>query len=301
MPKKENIIAGFSESRELAASIARRSGSRLTIIDVGNFPDKETNLRFNVDLRGKKVFLVRSLDDPDRKIIEVLFAAQTAKELGAKKVVLIAPYLCYMRQDKRFRPGQAVSSRIIAKLFNMFLDGLITIDPHLHRYKRLNEIFKKNPKRLTAIRLIAEFIRKEIKNPFIFGPDFESYQWAKTAACMIGCEVDVLKKHRYGSDTVRIKIKEKLDLGSKSAVIVDDIISTGHTVIEVIKDLKALGAKKIYCICTHGIFAEDSLRKIEGLGAKVVSTNTIKTRVSRIDVSGMIAEEIGKIYDEISS
>ncbi|MCX6707982.1 MAG: ribose-phosphate diphosphokinase [Candidatus Woesearchaeota archaeon] len=296
MPKKERVIVGFSGSDDLAlaSAISKKAGGILAIIEVNHFPDKETNLRFKTDLKGKNVFIVRSLDDPDRKIVEVLLAAQAAKELGAKNVVLVAPYLCYMRQDKRFKPGQAISSRTIAKLVNLFFDGMITVDPHLHRYKSLDEIFKKSPKRLTAINQIAEFIKKEIRNPFIFGPDFESYQWARAAAKIIKCDVDVLKKHRYSSDIVRIKVKEKLDLSNKSAVIIDDVISTGHTVIEVVKDLKALGAKRIYCICTHGIFAEDSLKKIEQFGAKVFSTNTIKNRVSRIDVSGIIAEEILK-------
>jgi ribose-phosphate pyrophosphokinase len=292
MPKKERIIAGFSESSVLASNIAKKSGSALTIVEVGQFPDKETNLRFRIDVRGKDIFIVRSLDDPDKKIVDILLAAQAAKELGAKRVVLVAPYLCYMRQDKRFKPGQAISSRTIAKLANSFFDGMITVDPHLHRYKRLNEIFTKNPKRLTAINEIADFIGKEIRNPFIFGPDAESYQWARVAAERVGCDVDVLNKHRYSSDTVRIKVREKLDLTNKSAVIIDDVISTGHTVMEVVKDLRAIGAKRIYCICTHGIFAEDSLKKIEALGAKVFSTNTITNRVSNIDVSGLIAEEI---------
>ena len=296
MPKKECVIAGFSGSSDiaLAAAISKKTGGAFTVIETGHFPDKETNLRFRIDVKGKNLFIVRSLDDPDRKIVEILLAAQAARELGAKKIVLVAPYLCYMRQDKRFRPGQAISSRAIAMLVNSFFDGMITVDPHLHRYKSLNEIFKKNPKRLTAIVPIAEFIKKEIKNPFIFGPDSESYQWARTAAEIVKCDVDVLNKHRYSSDTVRIKLREKLDLSNKSAVIIDDVISTGHTVMEVVKDLKAIGAKKIYCICTHGIFAEDSLKKIEKLGAKAFSTNTISNRVSKIDVSGLIAEEILK-------
>ncbi|MBU0615432.1 MAG: ribose-phosphate diphosphokinase, partial [Nanoarchaeota archaeon] len=172
------------------------------------------------------------------------------------------------------------------------LDGLITVDPHLHRYKSLEEIFKMRSKTLTAVDDIAEFIKNNIKNPFIFGPDQESYQWAQRVAKIVGCDYDVLKKKRYSSETVRIKIKERYDFSRKSVVLVDDVVSTGHTMIEVIKDVKKLGAKKIYCACTHGIFAEDALLKMQKLGAVVFSTNTIKNKVNKIDVTGLIAKEI---------
>ena len=289
---KKRVVVGFADSRNLARAVAKRSRSEYTEAELKDFPDKESYLRYKTDLKGKMVYILRSLNDPNRKIVELLLAAYTAKELGAKKVILIAPYLCYMRQDKRFKPGEAISSKIIARLFNACFDELITVDPHLHRYKSLNDIFIIKSKKLTAVQPIADFIKKNIKTPFILGPDMESYQWARKVASSLKCGVDVLKKHRYGSETVRIKIKEGLDLKDKGVVIVDDVISTGHTVMEVVKDVKALGAKKIYCVCTHGVFAEDSLRKIRRLGASVYSTNTIENAVSEIDVTEMITKEI---------
>lgn len=293
--KRGGVVLGFSDSRALARLIAKKSGSLYSDVDVSYFPDRETHLRLRIDVAGKTVFIVRSLDNPDKKVIELLFAARTAKELGAKRIVLIAPYLCYMRQDKRFKPGEAISSRIIAEIFNRFFDVLITIDPHLHRYGGLNEILRIKTIKLSAIKPMASFIKQKIKNPFIFGPDYESYQWARSVAKLVGCKADVLKKHRYGSETVRIKIKKKLDLAKKDVVIVDDIISTGHTVIEVIKDVKKLGVRRVCCVCTHGIFAENALKQIVGLGAVVFSTNTIQNSVSRIDVSNLIVDEINKI------
>jgi ribose-phosphate pyrophosphokinase len=286
------LVVGFPESKKLGKSIAKKSKTRYTDIELEEFPDKETRLRFKEDLKGKAVYLVRSLDNPDKKIMQVLLAAYTAKDLGAKKVVLVAPYLCYMRQDKRFRPGEAVSSRVIAKLFNVCFDGLVTVDPHLHRYKSLNNIFKMKTKRITAVKPISKFIKKRIRQPFILGPDEESYQWARKVAKIVGCKVDVLRKHRYSSETVRIKLKKKYDLKGKGVVIVDDVISTGHTVMEVVKDVKKIGAKKVYCVCTHGIFSENSLNKIRKLGAKVFSTNSIQNSTSRIDITDLITKEI---------
>ena len=292
MKKKRPVVVSFPESRGFAETLAHKSGKPHSCLRLEKFPDRETHLLFRTDVEGRKVFLVRSLDDPDKKLIEVLFAAHTAKELGAKQVVLVAPYLCYMRQDKRFMEGEAVSSRIIAGLFNECLDGLITVDPHLHRYKNLNDIFTMKTKRLTAVKPIAEFLKRKVKKPFVFGPDEESYQWASKVAGIMGCEADVLRKRRYSSETVMIDIKEKYDLKKRGVIIVDDVISTGHTMIEVIKDVKKLGARKIYCVCTHGIFAQDSLKKIKKLGAVVYTTNTVKNNASKVDITGLLAKEI---------
>ena len=115
-------------------------------------------------------------------LLNILFAAETAKDLGAKKVILAAPYLAFLRQDKRFHPGEAITSKIMAKLLNHSIDKIITIDPHLHRYKSLNEIFSIPTKRLTANGAIADYIRRNFKNPVIIGPDEESYQWARKIA-----------------------------------------------------------------------------------------------------------------------
>lgn len=289
---KKKVIVGCSYSLDFAKRLAKKAGLKFIKLDTRKFPDGETNLRFTADVRGKAVYLVQSLNNPNDRLIEVFFAAKTAKELGAKEVYLVAPYLCYMRQDKRFRPYEAVSSRAMASILNRLIDGIITVDPHLHRYRSLKEIFTINTKTLTADDLIAEYVRKNLKRPIIIGPDMESYQWAKTVAKKIGCEVDVLKKKRYTSEHVAIKIKENLDLKNKSVVLIDDIISTGHTMIEVVKDIKKIGGKRIYCICVHGLFIGNSYGKLKRLGARVVSCNTIPHRSNSIDVSGIIGMAI---------
>ncbi|PIN87255.1 phosphoribosylpyrophosphate synthetase [Candidatus Woesearchaeota archaeon CG10_big_fil_rev_8_21_14_0_10_44_13] len=286
------VIVGCSGSVDFAKRIAAQTKCRFIPLDTKKFPDGELNLRFTSDIKGKKVYLVQSFYDPNDKLIEVFFAAKTAKELGARGVFIIAPYLCYMRQDKRFRPYEAISSRVMAAIMNRLADGIITVDPHLHRYKSLDEIFTIRTKTLTADDLIADYIKDNIKSPIIIGPDMESYQWARTVAEKIGCEVDVLKKKRYTSEHVAIKIKKRLDLGGKSVVLIDDIISTGHTMMEVVKDVKRLGAKRIYCICVHALFVENSYEKLRKMGAEVVSCNTIPHKSNGIDVSGLISREI---------
>jgi len=289
------IIIGCSGSVDVARSIAKKAGKRFVKLDVRRFPDHEMFLKFpgSVSVRGKSVVLVQSLDHPSGKIIEVLFAAHTAKDLGAKKVILVAPYLAYMRQDKRFHYGECVSARVMGKLFSVF-DAVITIDPHLHRIHNLADIFRHGTK-LSANYLIGNYVKKHFKRNIIIGPDEESYQWARLVAKHIKSHAIVLKKKRWSAKKVRIKIKENIDLSKEDVVIIDDIISTGHTMIETVKEAKRLKAKRVYCMCVHGILADNAYQKLKKAGAAgIISTNTVKNKTNRIDVSGIIAKELEK-------
>ena len=166
------------------------------------------------------------------------------------------------------------------------------MDPHLHRKNKLQNLFKIKSKKLTANNLIADYIKKNIKNPVIIGPDEESYKWAKDVANILGVNSFILNKKRYSSYHVKIKLNKKINLRNKNVVIIDDIISTGNTILETVKILRRLGAKNIYCICVHGIFANDALNKLKKAGIEVVSTNTIPNKMAKIDVSGVIAESL---------
>lgn len=231
--------------------------------------------------------------NPEKSLLMTVFAAETAKDLGAKKVILAAPYLAYMRQDKRFHPGEAVSSRIMAKLLNNAVDKVITIDPHLHRYRSMKEVFKIPAKNLTANPLIADYIKKKISDAVIIGPDWESYQWAEAIAKRIGVESTVLEKTRYSSRHVTSRMTKPVDLRGKNVVIVDDIISTGHTVAEAAKKARAAGAKTITAIGVHGLLVEGALAKMKKAGVtKVVTTNCIEHKTNGIDVAELLVDEL---------
>ena len=204
----------------------------------------------------------------------------------------MAQYVPYLRLDKRCHIKEAVSQGIIAGLIEKYVDEILIIDPHLHRKKSLNHIFSIKAKKLTASFLIAGYIKKNIGNPVIIGPDEESHAWANSVAEILDAESRILRKKRYSSYHVEVKLNKKIDLKNKNAVIVDDIVSTGHTILETAKELRRLGAKKIYCICVHGIFVEDALKKLKKAGISVVSTNTIPSKASKIDVSGVVSENI---------
>ncbi len=287
------LIIGCSNSRALAKKVAEQLGASFSSLEAKHFPDGELYLRFLADVRGKDVVLVQSMQpNPTEALIEAIFAAETARELGAKRVGLVAPYLCYMRQDTRFKPGECVSSRIVAKLLRC-VDFLITVDPHLHRYRSLGVVFSVNTMKITANGLLAAYIKEKIKNPVIVGPDWESYQWAEEIAKQCGAPVTVMEKKRYSSRHVEVKLKNDVSIAGKSVVLVDDIISTGHTLIEAMKALKGHKPRAFYCLGVHGLFAEGALGKLKRAGVRtIVSTDTIQNPTARISVAKLLAEAL---------
>lgn len=290
------IITSCGNSVSIAKSLAQRLKVVYSPLTISSFPDGDIYLKFNKEVKGQKVVIVQSFQPgSDASLMKIVFAAETAKDLGAKKVILVAPYLAYMRQDKRFNPGECISSRVMAKLLNHAVDKLITLDPHIHRYKSLKDIFTIPTKKLTANRLIADYINKYFGNEVIIGPDWESYQWAEHIAKCIHAEVTVLKKTRLSSRKVKVKIINNISIKGKNVVIVDDIISTGHTIAEAAKQAKKMGAKSITAIGVHGLLVEGAMDKLKKSGVnKVVTTNCIEHPTNKIDITPLLFEELKK-------
>jgi len=286
------IVIGCSKSKSLAKKVAEKLNSEYYNLEVKKFPDGELYIKFNCDIKNKEVILVQTLHEPNESLLEIILAGYTAKDLGAKSVTLVAPYLAYMRQDKRFNPGEAISSKIVGKLFKVF-DKLITIDPHLHRHKNLNEVFSIKTEKLTANSLIEDYISKNYKNPVIIGPDEESYQWAQHIAKNIKASAAILKKERFSSKKVKVKVTSDINIKDKDIVIIDDIISTGQTILKTVNLIKKQNPKSITIIAVHGIFADLKVyKKLKKY--KLISTNTIENKHSVIDVSKLIANSFDK-------
>ena len=220
------IITSLGNSKSIAKKLAKKLKCKYSETTVSCFPDGDLYLKFNTNLKKKKLVIVQSFQPhSDMSLFDIIFAAETAKDLGAKKVILVAPYLAYMRQDKRFNSGECISSRVMAKLLNESVDKLITIDPHIHRYKSLKDIFTIPARYVTANLLIADYIKKKFKNEIIIGPDWESYQWAEAIAKHVNVSATVLKKTRFSSRHVEVKMTKPISIEGKNVVIVDDIIS----------------------------------------------------------------------------
>ncbi|MBX9853157.1 MAG: ribose-phosphate pyrophosphokinase [Cytophagaceae bacterium] len=289
----KRIILALPGNEKFAEKIAMKFKAELGEIVVRSFPDGESYVRVISNVNDKKVLIVCTLDHPDQKILPLYFLAQTVKELGAKEVGLICPYLAYMRQDKRFHPGEAVTSTHFAKLISQFADWMVTIDPHLHRRNSMSEIYSIPVKVLHAAPLVSAWIKDNIKNPLLVGPDSESEQWVKKVAEDAGAPFIVLEKVRKGDKDVEIKVPDFSTWKNYQPVLVDDIISTAHTMIETTKHLLQAGFNKPVCIGVHGIFAGNAYRELMDAGAdSILSSDAISHETNRISIAELVCQSL---------
>lgn len=293
---KAALVFPLPGNEAMAAELTARLEADAGRLAVRPFPDGETYLRYESDVAGRKVILVCTLDRPDPKFLPLVFAAAAARELGAVEVGLVAPYLCYMRQDRRFRPGEAVTSSTFARALSPWVDWLVTVDPHLHRRGSLSEIYSVPSVALHASPLIADWIRREVAAPLLVGPDEESEQWVAAVAQRAGAPHIVLEKVRRGDRNVEVSVPEVERWRDRTPVLVDDIVSTGETMIETLSHLRRAGMAAPLCIAVHGLFAGGSDRALLSAGAaRVVTTNTLPHASNAIDVSGLLAEGVTRL------
>lgn len=289
MKKRATIILSCSGANHIAKRIAKKANVQYGKVLTERFPDSELKVLLKGNVKNKRVYFVQSFysgekSDVNDKLVEVLFAAQTAKKLGAKKVFLIAPYLAYLREDKRFEKGESVSARIIAKMFGIF-ERVYVVEPHLHRFKSFDEFFS-NAVRIRLFEEIVKHVNKNVKGEtVVVGPDVESEQWAIPVAEQFGFEHFILSKMRFGSRKVRVRGKK---IKAENVVIIDDIISTGRTLLEAAKLVKA---KRVYFIGMHGLFAEGAGKKLRKKG-KVVVSNSIPSKFSKLDCASILARVV---------
>jgi len=292
------LIVGGSASRLLAEKVAQELGVSVSKLEVRRFPDGEKYVRILDNVSEEDVAVIQSTyHKPDEYLFEYFLLAETLRDLGARKVMAVIPYFAYARQDERFNPGEAVSFGTVAKLIeNVGTSEIYTIDMHLHRVPEISKMFKIPAHNLSAVPLLADYVQKnfELSKLLVIGPDEEAEQWAKAAAERLSVDYDVLEKKRLGPEKVEIKPR-RLGVKGRDIVIVDDIISTGGTIVETVKVVKREGARKIIAACTHPVLVEDALAKIYEAGADaVIGTDTIPSPVSHVSVAPIIAQALKK-------
>ncbi|HEX5033603.1 MAG TPA: ribose-phosphate pyrophosphokinase [bacterium] len=274
-------------SRSLCRSLPAERGR----LEARSFPDGETYLRIRSSCSNRHVVIAPDLSQPDPKILKLIFLADALRAQGAGSIGLIVPYLPYMRQDKSFHKGEAVTSRSFANLLSGRFDWLITVDPHLHRYHLLSEIYSIPARVVPAAPSIARWIRKRVRKPLLIGPDQESEQWVSKIAEGAKAPFVTLKKKRRGDRKVIVSASDLSVWKDHTPVLVDDIISTGNTMIETIRHLKRAGFKAPTCIGVHGIFSGSAYEDLLDAGAReVVTTNTILHSTNKIDLGGVLAD-----------
>lgn len=289
------VLFSLSAASDMAAQLCAQTGIELGDIVWRQFPDGESYVRFITPIGGRDVVLLCTLNRPDTKAMALLFAAAEARDLGARRVGLIAPYLAYMRQDKAFNEGEAVTSVTFGRLLSRAFDALITVDPHLHRHPDLNAIYSIPAIAVTAGPAIAEWIRRKVTNPLIIGPDEESAQWVDRIARLAGAPSAVLRKERKGDYDVSISAENLPELRDVTPVVIDDIASSARTMIEAVHILRRKESTPPIAVVVHPIFAGEAYAKLQAAGAeRIVSTDTIVHPSNAISVSPYIATALGK-------
>lgn len=294
---EKNIIFSLPENIKLTQALAAKLAIEIGNAEIREFPDGESYIRINSDVKNKIVILVCTLDHPNSKILPLLFLARTLNDLGARKICLIAPYLPYMRQDKSFHTGEAITSLFFAQLLSSLIDGLITIDPHLHRIHKLSEIYTiPNLLTLHATKKIAQWIQHHLRDPILIGPDEESRQWIAEIASFNHLPFVIGQKKRLGDRKVMVSLPEIKNL-NHVPILVDDVISTGMSMLETLKQLTSRGFKNPVCIGVHALFDTETENKLTLAGAKqIVTCNTISHSTNKIDISDIIAKGIVELW-----
>jgi ribose-phosphate pyrophosphokinase len=282
------MLLHFDDEAGFAARLARAAGLEAKQVKRHRFPDGELKLTLPVPLPAS-VTVLRSLHRPNEKLVELVLLADTARSLGATELTLVAPYLAYMRQDKAFCPGEAVSQQVIGRLLAERFDAVVTVDPHLHRTSRLADaVPARRAIALSAAPLIGELLAARTPRPLLLGPDAESEQWVRTAAAG---QLDwaVCTKQRNGDHAVHVELP-RARLDGRDVVLLDDVASTGGTLVECARKLRALGATRIDAAVTHALLdgaAEERLAEA-GIG-ELISTDTVAHASNRLGVAELIA------------
>ncbi|MEZ5984085.1 MAG: ribose-phosphate pyrophosphokinase [Parvularculaceae bacterium] len=287
------LIVNLPRNARMAKNLARTLQWKRGALVARRFPDGETYVRLVGDVAGKDVILVDTLVRPDAKFLRLIFAAAAARENGAKSVGLVAPYLAYMRQDRRFKPGEAVTSRHFAAALDPWIDWLVTVDPHLHRITALSEIYSIPAHVVHASPAVSRWIRENVENPLLIGPDDESRQWVENAAQKIGAPFLILEKTRSGDRDVQVTVPQVEKWRRHTPVLLDDIISTGRTMIETIGHLKEAGMRAPVSVAVHGVFATGAYEELRSAGAgRIATTNTITHESNAIDIASLLGDAI---------
>jgi len=287
------VVLALPGGECLAAALAPQLDAQAGGIEFRRFPDGESYYRIASDVRDCDVVVVAALRDPDPLGLALWYVADTAREMGARRIGLVAPYLPYMRQDARFQPGEAVTSRSFARFVSQAFDWLVTVDPHLHRYPTLDVVYTIPSLVVPSAAAVARWVQANVARPVVIGPDSESEQWAGEVARRVGCPSQVLAKTRLGDRHVEISLPEPGLAQGRQPVLLDDIISSGHTMAEAVRHVRSAFGVGPVCIGVHALFAPQARDLLLAAGAsQVLTCNTVPDASNAIDVLPDIAAAV---------
>ena len=285
------VIAG-NASRDLAKRIARRLKAPYIEAQTKIFPDGESKITFSSIPKKSIILVVQSTYPPvDTNLLHTLAIISQARK-ASSKIYAIIPYMGYARQDRQFLSGEVVTMSIVAKMLQAVgAKKVIVVD--IHSKTALNH-FKIPTVNVSAIPELAKYFKKlKIKKPLVVSPDTGGSSRAKKFASLLNTDFITLKKSR-NRNTGKVQIQSsKVDVRGRDLIVIDDIISTGGSIIKATQFLKKQKCKRVFVACTHGLFVGYAERKIKKAGvSKIISTNTIPRSTSKVDMAGVIAKSI---------
>ncbi len=288
---KLSVIAGKS-SEDLARKLSKKIKANLVKSQIRVFADGESKITLKGNLSKKRSIVVQSIYPPvDTNLIRALSLISKAKETSLE-VIAVIPYMGYARQDKEFLPGEIVTMKVLGKLFKgAGASKIIVVD--IHSMIGLKH-FKIKSKNVTAIPDLVKYFKKlSLKNPLIVSPDQGGKKRAKEFAKEFALEYIALEKKR-DRKTGKVQIKTKnVEVVNRDLILVDDMISTGGSIIKATQFLKKQKCKRVFVACTHALLMNDAEKRIKKAGVtNIISTNTIPGKTSIVDISNTIAKAI---------
>ncbi|MBP6021221.1 MAG: ribose-phosphate diphosphokinase [Candidatus Methanomethylophilaceae archaeon] len=281
------IVVAGSSSRELAKELAQLLKSPFIQAASTRFPDGECYIRIDSDALNDDVVIVQNTY-PDANIIEMFLLQDAVRRMGAKTITLVIPYFGYARQDRVFKPGEPESAKVMAQHLSLNCDRVLTVD--IHKEAVLDH-FSCPHRDLKAAAAIADYFKGKGID-LVLSPDFGAAGRAKDVGSRMGVPYDHLEKVRLSGSDVRIS-PATMDCKGKSVLIVDDMISTGGTIIAARQALMEAGAKSVSVACTHGVFVNNALERLTGSALDaVLCCNTLENMVSHISVAPTIAKAL---------
>ena len=294
-------IQSLPSAAKDAARLAARLGAAMHEIEVHRFPDGE--LRVAVGPVAATTILYAPFDRPNDNLMAVLFAAEALRRGGAKRLVLVAPYLCYMRQDTAFHEGEAISQKVIGRLLAQTVDRVVTVDAHLHRTRRIEDVFPGiEAENLSAMPAIADFLRVAGFHPdtIVVGPDAESEPCVSDLAHRLKAGYAVARKTRRGDRSVEMVFADPKIFAGHPVLLVDDIVSSGGTLLACVKSLAAAGATAIDAIVTHALFPPELTHTfLDGGLRSIRSTCSVPHPTNAIALDGILSQALRREFADV--
>lgn len=287
------ILHAFADEAQPARTLAIALGIDCKLVDVHAFPDGE--VLPTVPETAPTTIVYRSLARPNDKLVPLLLACDAWRRAGARRLILVAPYLCYLRQDAVFSPGQPNSQQVIGDLLGDRFDHIITVDAHLHRTPSIAAVFPQTTATdLSAAPAIAAWLTQTLPDAdFVVGPDVESEPWVRQVAAALNADYRLFTKKRLGDDEVRLSLEDASAFSGRTLALVDDICSSGGTLIKAAQMLKAAGAREIVACITHALFDSTVEQRLCAAGVSAIaSTDAVPHATNVITLAALLADAL---------